>query len=62
MILLIKLAIITTITAGAFVLASYLLWLSDTWPMQALALLVWSCGAVPAIYLTWRIELRRVTP
>lgn len=62
MMLLIKLAIIATITATAFTLVAWLLWLSDRWPMQALALAVWSCGAVPAIYLTWRIELRRVTP
>ena len=46
MILLLKLTIIATITAIAFTLVAYLLWLSDTWPMQAVALLVWSCGAV----------------
>ena len=62
MILLLKLTIIATITAIAFTLVAWLLMLSNAWPMQALALLVWSVGAVPAIYLTWRIELRRVTP
>lgn len=59
MMLLVKLAIIATITAIAFTLASYLLWLSDSWPMQAAALAVWLCGAVLSIYLTWRLEIRR---
>lgn len=57
--LLIKLAIIATVTAISFALVAWLLLLSNAWPMQVLALAVWSCGAVPAIYLTWRIELRR---
>ena len=59
MTLLIKLVTIATITAVAFTLVAWLLMLSDSRLMQAVALLVWACGAVPAIYLTWRLELGR---
>lgn len=57
--LLIKLAAIITITAAAWWGVAGLLAISDHWLMQLAALLVWSCGGVPLIYLIWRLELRR---
>jgi len=51
-----KLVLIGCVTAVFFQLVAFLLTLSDSGWMQVVALLAWSCGAVPLVYLLWRLD------
>lgn len=56
-----KLVLIGCVTAVFFQLVAFLLTLSNSGWMQMVALLAWSCGAVPLVYLLWRLDFGSAT-
>lgn len=57
--LLLKLTLVAIITVAFFALVAAVLSISDSRLVELFALLLWSCGAVPLVYLVWRLDLQR---
>lgn len=53
----VKVVGVASITGAAFVLVGAILALGVSWLWQGLAVAVWALGAVPAVYIMWRIDL-----